>query len=148
LRASYGAADGLGRGHVPGIQLDEDGALWGATQGGISRITVGHVATLATGKGLPCDTIHGTMWDDSRALWAYAACGLFRIARTELEMWIANPKRRIETTFWDAADGVQLQSAPSSYGPFVAKAADGKLWFVGSEGIQVIDPHRLSFNTV
>ena len=148
LRASFGVADGLGKGVVPGIQLDEDGALWAATEGGISRIKDGHVATLTSANGLPCDTIHGTMWDDSRALWAYAACGLFRIGRTELDTWIAHPTRRIETTFWDAADGVQLQTAPSSYGPFVARSADGKLWFVGSEGIQVIDPHRLSFNTV
>jgi signal transduction histidine kinase len=88
------------------------------------------------------------MWDDSRALWAYAACGLFRIGRTELDTWIAHPTRRIEVTFWDAADGVQLVAAPSSWGPFVARSADGKLWFLGGEGIQVIDPHRLSFNTV
>jgi signal transduction histidine kinase len=148
LRGSYGAVDGLGKGHVPGIQLDEDGALWAATEGGISRIKDGHVATLTSGNGLPCETIHGTMWDDSRALWAYAACGLFRIGRTELDTWIAHPTRRIETTFWDAADGVLLRAAPNSYGPFVARSADGKLWFVAAEGIQVIDPHRLSFNTV
>ena len=43
LRASYGAADGLGKGHVPGIQLDEDGALWAATEGGISRIKDGQL---------------------------------------------------------------------------------------------------------
>ena len=148
LRASYGAVDGLGKGHVPGIQLDEDGALWAATEGGISRIKDGRVATLTNGNGLPCETIHGTVWDDSRALWAYATCGLFRIGRTELDTWIADRTRRIETTFWDAADGVQLRGAPGSYGPFVARSADGKLWFLGSEGIQVIDPHRLSFNTV
>jgi signal transduction histidine kinase/ligand-binding sensor domain-containing protein len=148
LRASFGVADGLGKGVVPGMQLDEDGALWAATAAGISRIKDGHVATLTSANGLPCDTIHGTMWDDSGALWAYARCGLIRIARTELETWIAHPPRRIETTFWDAADGVQLQTAPSSYGPFVAKSVDGKLWMVATEGIQVIDPHRLSFNTV
>ena len=120
-----------------------------ATEGGISRIKDGHVATLTSANGLACDTIHGTMWDDSGGLWAYAQCGLIRIARTQLETWIAHPTRRIETTFWDAADGVQLLTAPpSSYGPFVARSADGKLWFVGTEGIQVVDPHRLSFNTV
>ena len=148
LRVSYGAVDGLGKGHVPGIQLDEDGSLWAATEGGISRIKDGRVATLTSGNGLPCDTIHATLWDDSRALWATAACGLFRIGRTELDAWIAQPTRRVETTFWDAADGVQLQTAPSSWGPFTAQAADGRLWFVGNEGIQVVDPHRLSFNTV
>jgi signal transduction histidine kinase/ligand-binding sensor domain-containing protein len=148
LRASYGVADGLGKGVVPGIQLDEDGALWAATAGGISRIKDGHVSTLTGRNGLPCDTIHSTMLDDSRALWAYATCGLFRIARTELETWIAHPSRRIETTLWDAADGVELLAGPSSYGPFVARSADGKLWFLGVEGIQVIDPRRLSVNTV
>jgi ligand-binding sensor domain-containing protein len=140
LRASYGVADGLGKGHVPGIQMDEDGALWAATEGGISRIKDGQIATLTSRNGLPCDTIHATMWDDSRGLWAFAACGLFRIARTERETWIAQPTRRIESTFWDAADGVQVLAAPSSYGPFSARSADGKLWFLGAEGIQVIDP--------
>jgi signal transduction histidine kinase/ligand-binding sensor domain-containing protein len=148
LRASYGVANGLGKGHVPGLQLEEDGALWGATEGGISRIREGHIDTLTSRNGLPCDTIHWTLRDDSGALWANTVCGLVRIDRTELETWIAHPTRRIETTFWDAADGVQLQTAPSSYGPFAAKSADGKLWFVATEGIQVVDPRRLSFNTV
>ena len=148
LRASYGAADGLGKGHVPGLQLDEDGALWAATEGGISRIKGGRIDTLTSRNGLPCDKIHWTMRDDSGALWANAACGLIRIARTELEPWIAEPARRIETTFWDAEDGVQLQTEPPTYGPFAARSADGKLWFVAPEGIQVIDPHRLSVNTV
>jgi ligand-binding sensor domain-containing protein len=133
LRASYGVADGLGKGQVPGIQLDEDGALWGATEGGISRIKDGHIDTLTSQNGLLCDTIHWTMRDDSGALWAYAACGLFRIGRTELETWIAQPTRRIETSFWDAADGVHLRMAPGSYGPFTARSVDGKLWFLGAE---------------
>src|SRR4029450_2733059 len=30
LRASFGATDGLGRGHVPVIRLEEDGAVCGA----------------------------------------------------------------------------------------------------------------------
>jgi len=148
LRASYSAADGLGKGVVPAIRLEQDGALWASTQGGISRIKDGHIDTLTSRNGLPCETIHWTMRDDSGALWADGVCGLFRIARTELEAWIAHPADRIATTVWDAADGVQLQSAPSSYGPFAVRSADGRLWFVATEGIQVVDPHRLSFNTV
>jgi signal transduction histidine kinase len=148
LRASYSTVHGLGRGHVSGLQLDEDGSLWAATEGGISRIKDGRVATLTSGNGLPCDAIHGTLWDESRALWAYAVCGLFRIGRTELDAWIAQPTRRIETTLWGAADGVQLRAAPNTYGPFVARSADGRLWFLASAGIQVIDPRRLSVNTV
>ena len=144
----YTAADGLGKGHVPGLRLDRDGALWAATEeGGLSRIKDGHIATLTTRNGLPCNTIHWTTEDDDRSLWLYTACGLVRIARSELDAWIADPKRRIETTVWDAADGVMLRSvAPSSFGPPVAKSTDGKLWFVTGEGVQVVDPHHLAFN--
>ena len=37
IRASYAAADGLGQGRVTGLQLDRDGTLWAATEGGLSR---------------------------------------------------------------------------------------------------------------
>ena len=148
LRASYTAANGLGEGAVAGLQLDRDGALWAATEeGGLSRLKDGRIATLTSRNGLPCDTIHWTIEDDDRSFWLYTACGLVRITRTELDAWIADPKRRIETTVWDAADGVRLRSrAASDYGPRVAKSTDGKLWFVTGEGVQVVDPHHLAFN--
>jgi ligand-binding sensor domain-containing protein len=107
VRAAYTAANGLGGGAVTGIQLDSEGALWAATQyGGLTRLKDGLMATLTTRNGLPCDTIHWTMEDDDHAFWLYTPCGLVRITRTELDAWIAEPNRRIQTTVWDAADGV------------------------------------------
>ncbi len=148
VRASYTAADGLGKGHVPGLRLDRDGALWAATEdGGLSRIKDGHIATMTTRNGLPCNTIHWSIEDNDFSLWLYTACGLVRIARAELDAWIADPTRRIETTVWDAADGVMLHSvSPNSFGPPFAKAIDGKLSLLIGEGIQVVDPHNLAFN--
>jgi signal transduction histidine kinase len=148
LRASYTVANGLGGGHVPDLQFDPDGAVWAATEeGGLSRIKDGRVATLTSRNGLPCDTIHWSIQDDDRSFWLYTGCGLVRIARTELDAWIADPKRRIETTLWDAADGVRLRPvAASVYGPRVAKSTDGKLWFLTGEGVQVVDPHHLAVN--
>jgi signal transduction histidine kinase/ligand-binding sensor domain-containing protein len=150
VRASYSVEDGLGKGHVPGLTLDSEGALWASTEdGGLSRIKDGHVATLTSGNGLPCDTIHATVEDDRRALWVYAACGVFRIARSELDAWIARPEHRVETTHWDAADGAKLRAlAPTSYTPLFSRSADGKLWMVAGEGIQVLDPHHLASNSI
>jgi signal transduction histidine kinase/ligand-binding sensor domain-containing protein len=150
VRASYTPAEGLGEGPVEALRLDGDGALWAATQeGGLSRIKDGRVATLTTRNGLPCDTVHWSMEDDDRSLWLYTACGLVRITRTELDAWIADPTRRMDTTVWDAADGVRLNAvAASSYGPTVAKTTDGRLWFVSKEGVQVVDPRHLPFNRV
>ena len=148
VRASYTAANGLGEGNVPGLQLDRDGALWAATEeGGLSRIKDGRIATLTTRNGLPCDAIHFTTEDDDRSLWLYTACGLVRIPRSELDAWIADPKRKVETTVWDAADGVRLRPfSPDSYGPPVAKLTDGKLGFLTGEGVQVVDPRHLAVN--
>jgi signal transduction histidine kinase/ligand-binding sensor domain-containing protein len=150
VRASYSVRDGLGKGHVPGLALDRDGALWASTEeGGLSRIKDGRVATLTTRNGLPCDTIHGTLQDDRRSLWVYGACGIFRITRAELDAWIAQPSHRIETTLWDASDGVKLRAlATSSYGPLLSRSADGRFWFVAAEGLQVLDPNHLAVNPV
>ena len=134
----------------PAFDSIADGALWAATEeGGLSRIKDGRVTTLTSRNGLPCDTIHWTIEDDDRSLWLYTACGLVRIARSELDAWIADPQRRIETTVWDAADGVRLHPvAPAYFGPTVAKSTDGKLWFLTGEGVQVVDPHHLPVNKI
>ena len=107
------SSERTGRGEIGGLQLDGDGTLWAATQaGGLSRLKDGRIASLTTRNGLPCDTIHWSIEDDDRSFWLYTACGLVRIARTELDAWIASPQRRIETRVWDAADGVRLRSTP------------------------------------
>ena len=148
LRATYTTLNGLGAGHVSDLRLESDGALWAATEeGGISRLKDGAISTLSTRNGLPCNAIHWTTQDDDRSLWAYTACGVVRITRRELDAWIADPKHRVETTVWDAADGLRLRSvAASAYRPPVAKSTDGRLWFVTGEGVQVLDPRHLAVN--
>ena len=97
VEASYGASEGLGLGHVPGLRLDSEGALWASTQnGGLSRIKNGHVATLTTSNGLPCDNIHWSAESDDGSMWLYTVCGIVRVTRGQLEAWIENPKRRVE----------------------------------------------------
>jgi len=148
IRASYTVAEGVGKGHVPGLRIDSAGAVWAGTEGGLSRIKDGRIATLTMKNGLPCDLIHWSIEDDDGALWLYTVCGLVRITRSELEAWVADPSRRIQTTVWDAADGVMLRAVAPYFGPSVAKARDGKLWFNTGDGIQVVDPHHVAFNKV
>jgi signal transduction histidine kinase/ligand-binding sensor domain-containing protein len=149
VRASYANADGLGEGRVTGLELDGAGTLWAATAGGLSRVKNGRVATLTSRNGLPCDTVHWAAEDDSQSFWLYTACGLVRIARSELDAWAADPKRMIQSTTFDISDGVRLRAiAVSEYTPRVAKASDGKLWFLPFDGVNVIDPRHIPFNKV
>ena len=147
VRASYAAASGLAKSPVAGLRVDRDGAVWAAMQGsGVSRIKDGRITTMTTGNGLPCDTIHWTAEDADRSLWMDTACGLVHILTNEVDAWIANPRRRVAMTVWEAAEGVLPEEAPSSFGPTFAKATDGKLWYVTREDIQVVDPLHLVFN--
>ncbi|HTT22896.1 MAG TPA: two-component regulator propeller domain-containing protein, partial [Candidatus Sulfotelmatobacter sp.] len=146
VRASYTAADGLGRGRVDDLRFGSRGALWAATEGGLSRIRDGRIQTLTSKNGLPCDQVHWSIEDDDHAVWAYTSCGLVHTAESELDAWVNDPKRIIETRVFDAYDGVRSLAVYGGYGPHVTKSPDGKIWFVTYDGVSVIDPRHLPFN--
>ena len=81
LRTTYTRAQGLGTGRVEQLQFDRDGAIWAATQGGLSRIKDSRIVTLTARNGLPCDSVHWMMKDDYGSAWIYTACGLVRRRR-------------------------------------------------------------------
>jgi signal transduction histidine kinase/ligand-binding sensor domain-containing protein len=145
VRASYSTADGFGDGKVS-LRLGPYGELWAATEGGLSRIKDGHVATLTRKNGLPCDAVHWSMEDDDNAVWLYMPCGLVRIARSELDAWVSDEKHVVQTTIFDIFDGVRTLGIPSGYLPHVTKSPDGRIWFTPRDGVSVIDPRHLPFN--
>ena len=146
IRASYAAAEGLGEGMVRSFYPDASGSLWAATDGGLSRIKDGRVLTLTSRNGLPCNMVHWMMEDDADSVWLYTACGLVRIAQSDLDAWASNPKQTIQAAVFDSSDGVSNRRFPGGYSANVAKSADGKLWFLRPGGVSVIDPHHLAFN--
>jgi signal transduction histidine kinase/ligand-binding sensor domain-containing protein len=152
IRAAYGPADGLGEGKINSLRVDEDGTLWAATDGGLSRFKNGHFATLTSKNGLPCDTVHWSMEDSNHSFWLYMPCGLVRLARSELDGWIASADkdkdvtRRVISTVFDSSDGVRAVAEAGTLGPQVTESTDGKLWFASRDGVSVIDPRHLPFN--
>jgi len=146
VRASYSAADGLANGRVNDLRFGSRGAVWAATEGGLSRIKDGHIETLSSKNGLPCDEVHWSIEDDDHAVWVYMPCGLARIERSEWYAWVDDPRGVIKATVFDNSDGVASIGVYGSFGPRVTKASDGKIWFPIYDGVSVIDPHHLPFN--
>jgi signal transduction histidine kinase/ligand-binding sensor domain-containing protein len=142
ILASYSAADGLGKGYIKDLWLDRDGTLWAATENGFGFWKNGRFATLTNKNGLPCDTVHWVLEDDNQSFWLYMACGLVRVARSELDAWSG---QTVQATVFDTADGVRLQAINSFYSPQVAKSG-GKLWFVQGGGVSFVDPRHIPFN--
>jgi ligand-binding sensor domain-containing protein len=152
VNASYGAAEGLAEGQITGFRFDHDGTLWVSGTGGVSRLKNGHFATLNSRNGLPCDLVHGGIEDNEYSLWLYMSCGLVRISRAELDAWSAaadkdrNAKPTIRPAVLDISDGVRSHATTGIYSPRVTRSLDGKLWFLPTDGVSVINPHNLSFN--
>ena len=144
---SYTARDGLGQGGISSLQLDTDGTLWAATEGGLSRLKNGRVATLTGKNGLPCDGIAWSMEDDAHSLWLYTDCGLVRIARSDLDAWASDPNRTVHAAVFDSSDGVHKRAVNPNLSPSVTKSPDGRIWFTTYDGISwVVDPRHLPFN--
>ena len=148
VQRTYTSADGLGAGDVNNIHDDQHGALWVATEGGLSRIAGGRVDTLDVSNGLPCDAVKWSVEDDTGALWLQTNCGLVRVERDELDGWISDPASTVDLVAYDASDGAAGYADLGSYGPKVSRAADGRLWFAGFDGVGIIDPRALPSNPV
>ena len=155
IQEIYTAADGLANGSVGNLQVERDGTLWAATDGGLSRMKNGHFATLSRENGLPCDAIQWMIQGDDHSFWLYTPCGLLRLARSEMDAWTAAEdrgqaaKQMVHPTVFDFSDGVILHQVSSDRaGAPVAKSLDGRIWFVVYDGLSVIDPRHLPFNKV
>src|SRR5271157_4278581 len=140
--------DRAGSPRVLELRPDRDGSLWAATEDGLYRITNGRVAALTTANGLPCNAVHWIIEDDLSSYWLYTRCGLLRIARSELAAWTADPKRTIQVTTFDVADGIRPVAVLKGFRPSVSKSSDGKIWFVNGDVISVLDPSRIRINTL
>src|SRR5262249_53721779 len=143
---SYSAADGLGGGRVNDLRFEQDGTLWAGTEGGLSRLKNGRIATLSSKNGLPCDGVHWALEDNDRSVWMYTTCGLLRILRSELDTWVAAVDSGKDTSgivhakVFDSSDGVRSIEDHGGYTPHAARSSDGRIWFLPQDGASVIDP--------
>jgi signal transduction histidine kinase/ligand-binding sensor domain-containing protein len=147
LRDSYAAAEGLGVGMVHDLYADSGGTVWASTDGGLSRIKDGRVLTLTTRDGLPCNWVHWIREDDRGSVWLFLACGLARLERSELDARSLHAEQTIAATVFDSSDGVKSRRY-AGYNSVVAKSRDGRLWFLGSHGVSVIDPRHMPTNAL
>jgi signal transduction histidine kinase len=88
------------------------------------------------------------MEDTASSYWLYTECGLLRIARTEIDAWIRDPRRKVGSTMFDSADGIVLVGLLNYARPVVTKSPDGSIWFVNGSKLAVIDPRMVSLNTL
>jgi signal transduction histidine kinase/ligand-binding sensor domain-containing protein len=130
------------------LSVDSAGSTWLATNRGLYRWQRGRTSRLDKSNGLPCAAIYSAIRDDAGALWLYATCGLLRIHASDWAAWLTAPDRRVTVDLYDFHDGAQPSTGGSWSQPIASKSPDGRLWFVSTELVQMIDPLDTHVNGV
>jgi signal transduction histidine kinase len=85
-------------------------------------------------------------FDHEGNLWLLARCGLIKIDRGEIRGWASGSVSTVHPQLFGASDGVRAMS--TYYLPHSGVASDGRLWFGGDAGVQVVDPSSIRMNTI
>ena len=131
-----------------------DGTVWVGTDGGLSRIRAGRVATLSSANGLPCNSIDSTIEDAGGGLWLYTPCGVVNLPPAEIRGWgeaidRADVAPQVRPIVLDSRDGAPRAVASSlTMTPHVAIGADGKIWLAAQDGVAVVDSMHLPRNAI
>lgn len=145
---TFSPNEGLPSDRVFSVFEDHMGAIWVATDAGLSRYDNNRFATLTTRNGLPCDAIQDILEDDLGFLWLRTSCGLVRARRAELVAASSKADTQIHAELFSLSDGFQPSTLPRGTTPRAAKTVDGRLWFIAREGIAMVDPRHIARNTV
>ena len=128
---------------VQAIYQDRDMVVWLARTDGLVRYADRRFTTLSRQAGFPL-SLTAIAEDEERNFWFGSTLGIARITRAELEKAASGDSAQVQYTLFDRSDGIA--GTPQSFyslGRPVARASDGRLWFVTGSGVTVIDPKAL-----
>jgi PAS domain S-box-containing protein len=98
------------------------------------RIVPSDAATFGPATGVE-ETADGSLWlAESR--------GVIEIAPTEIQKALSDPSYRVKYSVFDSFDGLPGRLAKA------IQETDGKLWFLGSNGLVWVDPANISTNAL
>jgi signal transduction histidine kinase len=132
-----------GAGTYQAIHDDRNDTIWLGGTSGLSRYANGTFAEMPPASGFPAAPVTAIVEDARGDMWvAIQGAAIVRVRRTELDRAFDKPGYRLRYSAYDQSDG--LAGTPRWFrNRSAARANDGRLWFVGSRGVTVIDPDAL-----
>ncbi len=124
------------------LVAEADGSVLAAFDDGFVELRQGKVQRMTTKNGLPCDGVMSFVEDNEKRWWLNTYCGIVFFSDSEFQRWRTNPEAVIQARLYDVLDGAR----PSARPPFrsAAISSDGRVWFVNSGVVQIVDPSNLS----
>lgn len=138
-----GPADGADAGVYQAVFEDDRHTIWLAGSSGLTRFVNGRFATVHTSAAFPLGSLTAIAQDDSDHLWLGSQTGIVQILRDECEQAVVDPNRRVQFRLYDRSDGLAGLPFVYSTNRRAVRGRDGRLWFVTSRGLSLIDPRGL-----
>jgi ligand-binding sensor domain-containing protein/signal transduction histidine kinase len=145
----FGRKDGLGSDSIWCLYVDDQGVLWaGACRGGLSRWQNGHFITWTTKNGLINNVICQILEDARGNLWLGSYGGVFRINKQELKQSASETNREVHCVGYSLEDGLPSLECQGGFQPSGYKSREGWLCFPTIKGLVVVNPERVSRNSL
>ena len=144
----YNTKDGLASDNVQGLYVDRDNGLWIATRQGVNRFKNGRFSTFTVNSGLYSNYVYGFVEDNHGNLWMSCSKGIFRVRRQQLDDFAEGKLQSVSSVAYGLEHGLSSTVGTVGHQPVGCKTSDGRIWFGTAKGICVVDPERLSSNTL
>jgi ligand-binding sensor domain-containing protein/signal transduction histidine kinase len=137
---TYAAGKDLASGPVVAIHEDDEGIVWVASGGGLSRFQNGQWTVSSMPAGIAPAMPFQLLSDHEGGLWVATGSSLFRFAKSDLTRQTEETRRRLPFISYDFSQGILPQAALIRAQPRACKSADGRLWFARDAGVVIVDP--------
>ena len=135
------------RTYEPGIGIiscmleDAHGAVWAGGEEGLSRFTGSGFTRVTRQNGFTGD-VKSIVEDELGFVWVGNGSGILRLDPSEVDKVTADPAYQVRFRLFNTADGVA--GVPFSEGSRSGvRSPDGRLWFITSSGVTIVDPRNI-----
>ena len=132
--------DGLAGDYVTTLEVEPGGTVWIGTTGGLSRLEGGRLDTWRAADGLPSLHVAQVLSDGRGRLWVSSLAGVYRLEREDLDAVARGKRRSLSPLLLDEHDGLSSRRCLGTVQPAGCRLADGRLCFVTSDGLALVDP--------
>ena len=140
--------EGLATNSLRTITRDENGALWiGSYDGGITRLKDNKFTKYTAADGLSNNGAFRLLDDGRGNFWVSSNRGIYRLAKQQLNDFADGKIQTITSIAYGIQDGMLNTECNGGRQPAGIKARDGRLWFPTQEGVVILDPSALPFNS-
>lgn len=124
---------------------DGRGGVWiGTFNRGLVHFRDGVFRRVTEADGLVDDTVCQLLDDGRGYLWLGTFGGIVRIAHADLEAFFAGRSSRLQCRRFGRAAGLPVAQCAWGQQSCCVKARDGRLWFLTTGGLVVVDPASIS----